>query len=127
MKDLIKDKRTFRHLIIDVINTTATLVDKSMVRISMDMDSEKNTLYLATDTFGILDKLEGGKSYTRLEITELAMDRMSTLCINAMKKNKALILNDKVDMNKRRLYWIVWREAALLNIFVSTQSHSHFF
>ena len=71
------------------------------------MDSEKNMLYLATDMFGILDKLEGGKSYTRLEITKLAMDRMSTLCINAMKKNKACILNKDVDVNKKRLYWMV--------------------
>ena len=46
LKDLIKDKRTFRHLIIDVVGTTVTLVDKSMVRISMDMNSEKNMLYL---------------------------------------------------------------------------------
>ena len=110
LKDLIKDKRTFRHLIIDVVGTTATQVDKSMVRISM--------LYLATDMFGILDKLEGGKSYTRLEITELTMNRMNTLYINAMKKNKALILNKNIDMNKKRLYWMVWREVALLNILV---------
>ena len=75
-------------MIIDVGGTTVTLVDKSMVRISMDMDSEKNALYLATDMFGILDKLEGGKSYTRLEITELTMNRMNTLCINAMNGEK---------------------------------------
>ena len=118
LKELIDDKRTFRHLFIDVISTTATPVDKSTVRISMDMDSEKNALYLATDTFSILDKLEGGKSYTRLEIAELAMDKMSTKCINTMKKNEAFILADNVDANKRRLYWIVWREAALLNILV---------
>ena len=46
------------------------------------------------------------------------MDKMSTRCINAMKKNEAFILADNVDVNKRRLYWIVWREAALLNILV---------
>ena len=106
LKNLIKDKRTFRHLIIDVVSTTATLVDKSMVRIS-NMDSEKNALYLAIDMFGTLDKLKGGKSYTRFEITELAMNRMSTLCINTMKKNKALILNENINMNKKRLYWMV--------------------
>ena len=64
-------------------------------------------MYLATDTFSILDKLEGGKSYTRIEIVELAMDKMSTRCINAMKKNEVLILAENVDVNKRRLYWIV--------------------
>ena len=59
LKKLIEDTRTFRHLFIDVISTTATPVDKSTVRISINMDSEKNALYLATYTFGILDKLEG--------------------------------------------------------------------
>ena len=57
LKKLIEDTRTFRHLFIDVISTTATPVDKSTVRISMDMDSEKNTLYLATDTFAFLTSL----------------------------------------------------------------------
>ena len=65
-------------------------VQEGMVRITMDFDSEKGALYLATDKFGIIE-LKSGKSYSRIEVVELAMHKMSTMCIITMAKNAALI------------------------------------
>jgi len=102
LDDLVEDERLFVYLGIDIVLSMKTPVQDSTVRITMDFESEKGALYLATDKFGIIE-LKSGKSYFRVEVTELAMHKMNTMCINTMEKNDALIKATN-NVNQKRLY-----------------------
>ena len=116
IEDIVSDNMSFRHIGVEPSQPIGEGMEESLVMIVREAVVDTGPIYQYTDLFGLL-RLTGGAIYNRVDIAGLVLKKLSDQCGKTLVEYETRLaeLTSKLE---RRVVWMVWREAALMNILV---------
>ena len=116
LDEILSNNMSFRHIGVEPVEPIEGGMEESLVMIVREVVADTGPVYKLTDLFGLL-RLSGGAIYNRVDIAGLVLRKLSDQCIKTLVEYEAK-LAESTSKLEQRVIWMVWREAALMNILV---------